>query len=227
MQRRGLREPAATIPGSRLRANDGRTGIAGILVAPIVAMLFITASFAREAVPESSDPALEARMVHVTSELRCLVCQNQTIADSHADLAVDLRAQVREQLKAGRSDADIIDYMTARYGDFVLYRPPFKPTTALLWLGPGLMLAIGVIALTIVLRRRDRLAAEAFEVDEDDDLVAADARPAARHRPCLTPSSSPRLRRSARGCARSRSCTRRAAWTTRRTKRRGARPSAC
>jgi cytochrome c-type biogenesis protein CcmH len=132
---------------------------------------FFTCAVAKEALPESSDPALEARMVGITSELRCLVCQNQTIADSHADLAVDLRQQVREQLRAGRSDREIIDYMTARYGDFVLYRPPFKATTALLWLGPALMLVIGAGVLIVVLRRRSKLSADAFEAEDDDDLI--------------------------------------------------------
>jgi cytochrome c-type biogenesis protein CcmH len=131
----------------------------------------IACAVAKEALPESNDPALEARMVSITSELRCLVCQNQTIADSHADLAVDLRQQVREQLHAGRSDREIIDYMTARYGDFVLYRPPFKATTALLWLGPALMLAIGAGVLIVVLRRRSKLSADAFEAEDDDDLI--------------------------------------------------------
>ncbi len=150
-----------------------------VLLSLIVAMLASTVH-AKEAVPEAADPALEARMVRVTSELRCLVCQNQTIADSHADLAVDLRRQVREQLQAGRSDAEIVDYMTARYGDFVLYRPPFKATTVLLWLGPALMLAGGAAVLVVVLRRRGRLGADAFEPD-DDDVAAAFDEPAARH----------------------------------------------
>ena len=98
---------------------------------------------AKEAVPAAEDPALEARMLRIATELRCLVCQNQNIADSHAELAIDLKNQVREQLKAGRSERDVIDYMTQRYGDFVLYRPPFKATTLLLWLGPALLLLIG------------------------------------------------------------------------------------
>jgi cytochrome c-type biogenesis protein CcmH len=132
---------------------------------------FFTCAVAKEALPESADPALEARMVGITSELRCLVCQNQTIADSHADLAVDLRQQVREQLRAGRSDREIIDYMTARYGDFVLYRPPFKATTALLWLGPALMLVIGAGVLIVVLKRRSKLSADAFDAEDDDELV--------------------------------------------------------
>ena len=140
----------------------------GSILVLLAALSFSTSVFAKEAVPEASDPALEARMVRITSELRCLVCQNQTIADSHADLAVDLRKQVREQLTAGRSDAEIIDYMTARYGDFVLYRPPFKGITLLLWLGPAAMLGGGVLVLAIVLRRRSRLAPDAFEPDDDD-----------------------------------------------------------
>ncbi len=139
------------------------------LIASSIALLPVEAPVAKEALPEAADPALEARMVHVTSELRCLVCQNQTIADSHADLAVDLRREVRELLRQGKSDREIIDYMTARYGDFVLYRPPFKATTVLLWLGPALMLVIGFVVLLLVLRRRGRLAAESFEPDDEDD----------------------------------------------------------
>lgn len=144
------------------------------LLALIAALSFVASLpapvFAKEAVPEASDPALEARMVRITSELRCLVCQNQTIADSHADLAVDLRRQVREQLTAGRSDAEIVDYMTARYGDFVLYRPPFKMITVVLWLGPAAMLGGGLLVLAVVLRRRSRLSPDAFEADDDDVL---------------------------------------------------------
>ena len=125
-------------------------------------------AWAAEAPEAAADPALEARMVHITSELRCLVCQNQTIADSHADLASDLRRQVREMLQQGRSDRDIIDYMTARYGDFVLYRPPLKATTWLLWFGPGLLLVVGVAAFVLILRRRGRLSDDRFEPDPDD-----------------------------------------------------------
>ena len=104
----------------------------------------------------------------LSSELRCLVCQNQTIADSHADLAVDLRRQVREMLQSGQTEQQVIDYMTARYGDFVLYRPPFKALTALLWVGPALMVVLGLGTLFVVLRRRSRLADEAFEADDND-----------------------------------------------------------
>ena len=126
------------------------------------------AAWANDAAPAVEDPALEARMTAIASELRCLVCQNQTIADSHADLAVDLRRRVREMLQAGQSDQQITDYMTARYGDFVLYRPPFKAMTALLWFGPGAMVLIGLGSLFFVLRRRSRMAADQFEPEEPD-----------------------------------------------------------
>ena len=126
------------------------------------------AAWAKEAAPASADPALEARMMAISSELRCLVCQNQTIADSHAELAVDLRTQVRELLQAGKTNEQITDYMTARYGDFVLYRPPFKAATALLWIGPAAMVLIGLGALFLVLRRRGRMAADQFEPEEPD-----------------------------------------------------------
>jgi cytochrome c-type biogenesis protein CcmH len=123
----------------------------------------------KEAAPAAADPALEARVLKIAAELRCLVCQNQTIADSHAELAIDLRNQVREMLQKGQSQAQILDYMTARYGDFVLYRPPVKDTTALLWFGPGVMLVGGLLVLVTVLRRRSRLSADRFEPDLDDD----------------------------------------------------------
>lgn len=141
-------------------------------MAKLIWVLFFSAfallGHAKEAVPVAQDPVLDARMVRITSELRCLVCQNQTIADSHAALAVDLRKQVMEQLQQGQSDQQIIDYMTARYGDFVLYRPPLKASTVVLWFGPGLLLLISLVALFVVLRRRSRLPPEAFDPDEPE-----------------------------------------------------------
>jgi cytochrome c-type biogenesis protein CcmH len=134
---------------------------------------------AKEAALEAADPALEARMVRITSELRCLVCQNQTIADSNASLAVDLRREARALIKEGKSDAEVVAYMTARYGDFVLYRPPLKATTMLLWFGPALMLGAGAAVLVLVLRRRSRMAADAFDRDDDDDGDAIASDPAA------------------------------------------------
>src|SRR5512145_3569525 len=101
---------------------------------------------------------MEKRVTALAVELRCLVCQNQTLADSNAPLAVDLRNQIREQLKAGKSEQDVVDFMVARYGDFVLYRPPFKASTVALWAGPFLLLALG--AWLFVRRLRQRRPAE-------------------------------------------------------------------
>ena len=102
----------------------------------------------------AQDPALDKRVAGLAHELRCLVCQNQTLADSNAPLAVDLRNQIREQLKGGASERDVIDFMVARYGDFVLYRPPFKASTLALWMGPFVLLALGAFLLVRRLVRR-------------------------------------------------------------------------
>ena len=126
------------------------------------------AARAAEAPSMAADPVQEARMMALASELRCLVCQNQTIADSHAELAEDLRNQIRDMLAKNMSDEQVMAYMTERYGDFVLYRPPFKASTALLWTGPALLLAGALATLVLVLRRRARLPDEAFEPDPDD-----------------------------------------------------------
>jgi cytochrome c-type biogenesis protein CcmH len=128
---------------------------------------------AKEAVPASADPVLEARMLRVAAELRCLVCQNQTIADSHSGLAEDLRREVREQLSKGASEEQVVQYMTDRYGDFVRYKPPLKASTALLWGGPALLFAIGLTSMIVVLRRRSRLAPDQFEPDEGEGPDAA------------------------------------------------------
>lgn len=124
-----------------------------------------------------ADPALEARVLKLSAELRCLVCQNQTIADSNADLALDLRRQVREMLQQGRSDREVLDFMTARYGDFVLYRPPVRSDTALLWFGPAALMLVGLGVLVVVLRRRAALPDDQFEpdADPDDDLQGSGA----------------------------------------------------
>ena len=121
----------------------------------------------------SQDDALEQRVQHISEELRCLVCQNQSLADSHADLAIDLKNQVREKLKQGASEKDVIAFMTERYGDFVLYRPPLKATTLLLWFGPGLLLVAGLIALFMRLRRRAMAAVEPALSAEDRTRAAA------------------------------------------------------
>ncbi len=110
------------------------------------------------AAPAVADPVLEERVLELSHKLRCLVCQNQSIAESNAPLALDLRNQVREQFAAGRDENQVVDYLVARYGDFVLYTPPFKSSTLLLWLGPALLLVAGAAWFIVRLRRR---AAEA------------------------------------------------------------------
>jgi cytochrome c-type biogenesis protein CcmH len=108
-----------------------------------VARVLVLALFLVANALAAEDPTLERRVTELGNELRCLVCQNQTIADSQAPLAVDLRNQIREQLKGGKSEREIKDYMVARYGDFVLYRPPLKASTVALWVGPFLLLLLG------------------------------------------------------------------------------------
>jgi cytochrome c-type biogenesis protein CcmH len=132
----------------------------------LAAALMALAAWAKDAPLAAEDPALEKRVMAIATELRCLVCQNQTIADSHADLAVDLRQQIRELLKKGSTDQQVLSYMTDRYGDFVLYRPPVKATTWFLWFGPGVLLVAGVAGLILILRRRARMSDDRFEPDE-------------------------------------------------------------
>lgn len=129
---------------------------------------------AREATPTAFDPVAHKRVVEVSEQLRCLVCQNQSIADSNAELAVDLRNQVIEQVKAGKTNQEIVDYMVERYGDFVLYKPPFKLSTAILWLGPVCLFLVGLAAFYINLRRRKRLVNEATKPLSAQEKALAD-----------------------------------------------------
>jgi cytochrome c-type biogenesis protein CcmH len=130
---------------------------------------------AQEAKPLADDPALEKRLMNLSNEIRCLVCQNETLADSRADLATDLRREIREQMKAGKSDQEIIAFLTARYGDFVLYRPPVKPSTYLLWFGPFALMVIGLGFLYRYLRqRRELISPQPLSPDEQrrvDELL--------------------------------------------------------
>ena len=129
----------------------------------------VAASIATEAAL-ADDPVAEKRLLKLSEELRCLVCQNQNIADSNAELAQDLRREIRTMIGAGKSDKEIIDFMVARYGDFVLYRPPVQGNTLLLWGGPIALLLLGIVALQRYLKRRAaRLAAE------DKPLTATEA----------------------------------------------------
>ena len=138
------------------------------LLATVSMCLLVASAGANEAVPASADPALEARVMQIAAELRCLVCQNQTLADSNASLALDLREQMRVMLRDGADADQVRRFMTDRYGDFVLYRPPLKATTLALWFGPLALLIGGLAVLAAVLRRRNRLGAEHFESAEID-----------------------------------------------------------
>jgi cytochrome c-type biogenesis protein CcmH len=118
--------------------------------------------------PALPTPALEQRYQMLTHEFRCLVCQDETIADSDASLAADLRAQVYQQLLQGRTDEQIKHYMIARYGDFVLFKPPFQPNTWLLWSSPAILLLVGLAAMVIIVRRRHRFAGD-IALDDDNE----------------------------------------------------------
>ena len=124
-------------------------------------------SLALNAESIASDPLVEARLKSLSQELRCLVCQNQTLADSTAPLAEDLRREIRELIAKGMTDEEITNYLVARYGDFVRYRPPFKSQTALLWLGPTVMLIIGFVVLWVTLRRRNKTLPNDYEVADE------------------------------------------------------------
>ncbi len=126
---------------------------------------------AKEAEPSAADPVLEARVMKLSKELRCLVCQNETLADSRADLAVDLRGQIREQMQAGKTDKEIIEYLTQRYGKFILYNPPVDPTTYILWFGPFVLLLAGLTVLFRYLKRRRELIIDQ-PLSADDRLRA-------------------------------------------------------
>lgn len=128
---------------------------------------------AGEAVPTAEDPVLEKRVMDVSHNLRCLVCQNQTIADSNAELAVDLRNQVREKLRQGESEREILDYMVNRYGDFVLFKPMVKSTTWLLWFGPLLLVVVGFAVLIAMLRQRRKQLQQAPTMSAEEHARAA------------------------------------------------------
>ncbi|MEO1767168.1 cytochrome c-type biogenesis protein [Thiobacter aerophilum] len=135
--------------------------------------LLLTPLNAKEAVPVAQDPALEARLNRLAKELRCLVCQNESLADSQADLAADLRREIREMMRQGKSDAEITRYLTDRYGDFVLYRPPLKSTTWLLWFGPFLLAGLAIAGFLYFLARRRKSLPDAPLSPEEQARVEA------------------------------------------------------
>tara|TARA_R110002110_G_scaffold30871_5_gene109171 strand:- start:750 stop:1253 length:504 start_codon:yes stop_codon:yes gene_type:complete len=143
--------------------------LAAPLIAPAIAPVAPPAALALEPDEILKDPALEARAREISKELRCLVCQNQSIDDSDATLARDLRILVRDRLKAGDTDAEAVDFIVERYGDFVLLRPPFKNSTLILWIGPGVIFLIGIIGVTLWhRRRRDAVAAPVAPLSADE-----------------------------------------------------------
>jgi cytochrome c-type biogenesis protein CcmH len=142
------------------------------LVATLWLALFSMMVVAIDTEKDLPTPALQERYERLINELRCLVCQNNSIADSNAGLAADLRREVRSMLLAGKTDAEILSFMTDRYGDFVLYRPPFVPRTWLLWLAPALLLLLGAFVAVRIVRARARLAA----TDTDDSDIESETR---------------------------------------------------
>ena len=133
----------------------------------LCALLLANPLLAKEAAPLAEDPIVEQRLIHISEELRCLVCQNESLAGSRAELAQDLRREVRDLIKQGNTDQQIKDFLVSRYGDFVLYRPQLKPSTWLLWGGPFVLLIVGLVVLVSYLRRRSKLIVEAPLSEED------------------------------------------------------------
>ena len=138
----------------------------------VIILLIPSLAAAEEARPLADNTQVEVRLKTLAVELRCLVCQNQTLADSNAPLAEDLRREVREMITKGMSDREIIDFLVQRYGDFVLYRPPWKATTTLLWLGPFLLLIAGATALVLALRRRQKKLVDVTLSEAEHNRVA-------------------------------------------------------
>lgn len=128
---------------------------------------------AKDAVPLADDPVTEQRLITISEEMRCLVCQNESLAGSRSDLANDLRREIRNLIQEGKTDEQIRAFMVERYGDFVLYRPPVKPITWLLWIGPFAILLAGIVGLLMYLRRRNREVAGVTLSAEDNRRIDA------------------------------------------------------
>ncbi|QWD72044.1 cytochrome c-type biogenesis protein CcmH [Polynucleobacter sp. MG-5-Ahmo-C2] len=143
------------------------------ILAIALCMLSFGFSFAKDAAPLADDPVTEQRLISISEEMRCLVCQNESLAGSRSDLANDLRREIRTLIKEGKSDEQIRSFMVERYGDFVLYRPPIKPTTWLLWIGPFVILLIGILGLLTYLRRRNSAVTTIALSDDDNKKIDA------------------------------------------------------
>lgn len=139
-----------------------------ILIAALLACALLPLSGqAKEAEFENGDPVMHERVMAISAELRCLVCQGQSLADSHADFAIDMRKQIQEMMEAGKSNREVVDFLVERYGDYIRYRPPLNATTVLLWFGPALLLIIGIAVLYFnVLRRKKQIQDQPLSEDE-------------------------------------------------------------
>ena len=138
-----------------------------------VSFVFLGTSLAKDAIPLAQDPVVEQRLISISEEMRCLVCQNESLAGSRSDLANDLRREIRTLIQEGKSDDQIRSFMVERYGDFVLYRPPVKPITWLLWIGPFVILAIGILGLLMYLRRRNQSMPNTILTEADNQKIDA------------------------------------------------------
>ena len=144
------------------------------LIFVICSLIFSACAYAVDIPMTFNNPEDEQRFTDLTKDLRCLVCQNQSLADSSADLAQDLREEIYNEMIAGKSNSEIIDYLVARYGDFVLYRPPLKPVTYLLWIGPALFLIIGVFIAINYLSRRKKIVLSQEDQEYANELLGTD-----------------------------------------------------
>ena len=144
-----------------------------LITASTIFVMNVGISIANEAAPLANDPVTEQRLISISEEMRCLVCQNESLAGSRSDLANDLRREIRVLIKEGKSDDQIRNFMVERYGDFVLYRPPVKPVTWLLWIGPFVILGAGIAGLLTYLRRRNNSAPSMTLTDSDNQKIDA------------------------------------------------------
>ena len=148
-----------------------RAGLVPVFALVLVMQLAAVPAHANEAAPLADDPVVEARLLVIAEEVRCLVCQNESLAGSRAELAQDLRREIRSLIKQGKTDKEVMDFLVSRYGDYVRYRPPVKPSTWLLWGGPFVLLAAGLAALVLFVRRR-RMTSTPLSPEEQREAAA-------------------------------------------------------
>ena len=148
-----------------------RAGVLSAFALALVLQVSVSSARANEAAPLADDPVVEQRLLVIAEEVRCLVCQNESLAGSRADLAQDLKREIRSLIKQGKTDKEVMDFLVSRYGDYVRYRPPVKPSTWLLWGGPFVLLAAALAGLVLFVRRRRNTSA-ALSPEEQDEAAA-------------------------------------------------------